>query len=62
MPNKTYSCFYCDEGVVESLPAKCPKCKHELKRELSELSTKELEEAICEKYNLDKKPVFMLAS
>lgn len=53
------TCFYCDEGKVNTLPATCPICSADLKKPVAALTAEELREAIRKKYT--KEPVYSLA-
>lgn len=53
-------CYYCDQGMVKTLPSKCPKCGHELKKPVNELTKEEFTKAFMEKA-YQSLPVYSLA-
>ena len=45
-----WSCFYCDKGVVDTLPSNCPECGELLKKQFDEMSQNEKQEAVNKKH------------
>ena len=60
---KEWECFYCDKGVVTSLPSKCPECGVELKKPWREMDSAEQTEAFLKKHpELGHQAIYYLAS